>query len=124
MAGLACELHGIASRQDDDDAEPVGFFELPSYAAAAAQYEEENGTAMSDEEETSAEADRRDSERRAKLAAGRRCWVLEEAEEEEEAWFWRYTAILFFSCRNLMAGTTGGASGNHGNRQRQTERPY
>ena len=95
MAGLASELHDIASRQDAEDAEP-GSLELPSYAAAAAQYEEDNGTAMSDEQETSAEADRRDAERRAKLAAGRRRWVLSEAEEEEEAWFCTSFMILVF----------------------------
>ena len=77
LGDLAAQLHDIASRQDDDDAEPDGF-ELPEYAAAAAQHEEENGTTMSDDEATSADADRREAERRA--ARGR--WVLDEAEEE------------------------------------------
>ena len=77
LGDLAAQLHDIASRQHDDDAEPDGF-ELPEYAAAAAQDEEENGTTMSDDEATSADADRREAERRA--ARGR--WVLDEAEEE------------------------------------------
>ena len=84
LGDLIAELHDMASRQVDDDAEPDGF-DLPEYAEEQAQHEEENGTAMSDDEVTSAEADRRDAERRARLAAGRRRWVLDEA--EEEAWF-------------------------------------
>ena len=80
LGDLAAQLHDIASRQDDDDAEPDGF-ELPEYAVAAAQHEEENGTTMSDDEVTSAEADRRDAERRARLAAGRGRYVLDEADE-------------------------------------------
>ena len=84
LGDLAAQLHEIASRQDDDDAEQDGF-DLPEYAEQQAQDEEENGTAMSDGEVTSAEADRRDAERRAKLAAGRRRFVLDEADEEEEA---------------------------------------
>ena len=84
LGDLAAQLHGIASRQVDNDAEPGGF-ELPVYAEEQAQHEEENGTTMSDDEVTSAEADRRDAERRARLSAGRRRFVLDEADEEEEA---------------------------------------
>ena len=80
LGDVAAQLHGIASRQDDDDAEPGGF-ELPVYAAAAVQHEEENGTAMSDDEAASADADRREAEYRARLAAGRGRWVLDQAEE-------------------------------------------
>ena len=87
LGHLAAQLHDIASRQDDDDAEPAGFELLPVYAAASAQQQEENGTAMSDGEVTSAEADHRDAERRARLSAGRRRWVLDGAEEQEEARF-------------------------------------
>ena len=80
LGNLAAQLHDIASRQDDDDAEQDGF-DLPEYAEQQAQDEEENGTTMSDDEVTSAEADRRDAERRARLAAGRGRYVLDEADE-------------------------------------------
>jgi len=81
LSDLAAQLHGIASRQDDDDAEHDGF-DLPEYAEQQAQNEEENGTTMSDDEVTSAEADRRDAERRARLvAAARGRCVLDEADE-------------------------------------------
>jgi hypothetical protein len=80
LGDLAAQLHDIASRQDDDDAEQDGF-DLPEYAEQQAQNEEENGTTMSDDEVTSAEADRRDAERRTRLAAARGRYVLDEADE-------------------------------------------
>ena len=75
LGGLVSELHDMASRQVDSDAEPDGF-DLPEYAEEQAQHEEKNGTTMSDDEVTSAKADRRDAERRETLAAGRRRFVF------------------------------------------------